>query len=384
MLTNRQKDFSIPKSITYLNGAYMSPLLKSVEKVGIEALVKKRNPTGISPEDFFTDSEKLRKEFGTLINCKESNRIAIIPSVSYGMANVVKNISIERTQHVLVAAEQFPSNYYPWQRLCEEKGGEVKIIAPPQTREQRGKIWNERILENITRQTKVVALGNVHWADGTLFDLRAIRKRTKEVGALLIIDGTQSVGALPFDVEMVQPDALICAGYKWLLGPYSIGLAYYGEYFDGGKPVEENWINRKNSENFAGLVNYESNYQPGALRYEVGEHSNFILVPMLLKALEQLNKWQPENVQVYCRSITKKTIDELVELGFWIEDEAHRASHLFGIRLPLELELQKVKEALLKKKIYVSYRGDAIRISPNVYNTKDDLQKLFTSLVDLL
>lgn len=380
MLTNRQKDFSLPKSITYLNGAYMSPLLKSVEKVGTESLIKKRNPTLISPEDFFTDSEKLRDEFAKLINCKESTRIAIIPSVSYGMANVVKNISLERTQHVLVAAEQFPSNYYPWQGLCEEKGGEIKIIAPPQTREHRGKIWNERILENINKQTKVVALGNVHWADGTLFDLHAIRKRTKEVGALLIIDGTQSVGALPFDVEKVQPDALICAGYKWLLGPYSLGLAYYGEFFDGGKPVEENWINRKNSENFAGLVNYESNYQPGALRYEVGEHSNFILVPMLLKALEQLNKWKPENIQAYCKSITKSTIDELVELGFWIEDEGYRASHLFGIRLPGELELTKVKEELLKKKIYVSYRGDAIRISPNVYNTKEDLKKVSTTL----
>lgn len=214
-----------------------------------------------------------------------------------------------------------------------------------------------------------------------MFDLIAIRKRANEVGALLIIDGTQSVGALPFDVEKVHPDALICAGYKWLLGPYSIGLAYYGEYFDEGKPVEENWINRKNSENFTGLVNYETNYQSGALRYEVGEHSNFMLVPMLLKALEQLNMWKPENIQEYCRAITKRTIDELVEMGFWIEDEAYRTSHLFGIRLPLELELQKVKEHLLKEKIYVSYRGDAIRISPNVYNTKDDLKKLLTTLI---
>lgn len=384
MLSNRQKDFSLPKSITYLNGAYMSPMLKSVEKVGAEALLKKRNPTLISPEDFFTDSEKLRKEFATLINCKDSKRIAIIPSVSYGMANVVKNIPLERGGQVLVAAEQFPSNYYPWKSLCDERVGEVKIIAPPQTRLERGKIWNERILEGINKQTKVVALGNIHWADGTLFDLLAIRKRTKEVGALLIIDGTQSVGALPFDVETVKPDALICAGYKWLLGPYSIGLAYYGEFFDGGKPIEENWINRKNSENFGGLVNYESEYQPGALRYEVGEHSNFILVPMLLKAIEQLNRWKPGNVQAYCNSITKKTIDELMELGFWIEDDTHRASHLFGIRLPLELDMQKVKTELLKKKIYVSYRGDAMRISPNVYNTKEDLKKLGNTLIHLL
>ena len=219
---------------------------------------------------------------------------------------------------------------------------------------------------------------------GTVFDLRAIRKTSREVGALLIIDGTQSVGALPFDVESIQPDALICAGYKWLLGPYALGLAYYGPYFDQGKPVEENWINRKNSENFAGLVHYESSYQPGSLRYEVGEHSNFIAVPMLLRAIEQLNQWQPENIQAYCRAITKRAIGDLQEAGFWIEEETYRAAHLFGIRAPLELDMQKLKTELVRKKIFVSYRGDAIRISPNVYNTKEDLKKLVQTLQSCL
>lgn len=384
MLSNRQKDFSLPKSITYLNGAYMSPMLKSVEKAGVEALRKKRNPTLITPEDFFTESEKLRVAYAKLINVKDSKRIAIIPSVSYGIANVTRNVHIERGQHILVAAEQFPSNFYPWEMLCRENGATVKIVSPPNSRVDRGKHWNERLLEAIDINTKVVALGNIHWADGTRFDLVAIRKRTDEVGALLVIDGTQSVGALPFDVEKVQCDALICAGYKWLLGPYSIGLAYYGDYFDKGKPIEENWINRERSEDFSGLVNYQQNYQPGALRYEVGEHSNFILVPMLLKAIEQLNAWTPESIQEYCRSITRKAIEELVDKGFWIEDETYRASHLFGIRLPLELQMQQVKEALLKKKIYVSYRGDAIRIAANVYNTKDDLKKLVSVISTLL
>ncbi|MDZ7647737.1 MAG: hypothetical protein U5K54_11465 [Cytophagales bacterium] len=113
-------------------------------------------------------------------------------------------------------------------------------------------------------------------------------------------------GRYHLDIKEIRPDALICGGYKWLMGPYSLGLAYYGEYFDQGIPVEENWINRLHSENFAGLVNYESDYQPGALRYEVGEHSNFILVPMLLEALEQINQWKPVNIQKYCAAITKK------------------------------------------------------------------------------
>lgn len=358
-------------------------MLKSVEKIGIKGLRMKRNPMLITPEAFFTDSEILRQEFATLINANDPKSIAIIPSVSYGIAVVAKNIELKSDEHILVASEQFPSNYYAWAKLAEENGAEVKVIAPPDTLVNRGKTWNERILDSINTKTKIVALGNVHWADGTRFDLKAIRKRTKEVGAFLIIDGTQSVGALPFDVQQIQPDALICAGYKWLLGPYGIGLAYFGEAFADGKPLEENWINRLNSEDFSSLVIYEKNYQPGSLRFDVGEHSNFIMVPMMIKALNQLNKWKVENVQEYCYHLTKVPIEKLRENGFWIEDEEYRGSHLFGIRLPQHVEFEKVKAALLKNKVYVSYRGSAIRVSPNVYNDEADLNKLVKVLKKL-
>ncbi|MBX2964892.1 MAG: aminotransferase class V-fold PLP-dependent enzyme [Cyclobacteriaceae bacterium] len=384
MLTSKRAKFTLPPQVTYLNCAYMSPLLKSVEKAGVTGVRKKRNPSAITQPNFFAETELLRAEYARLINAPDPKRIVVIPSVSYGIANAVKNIAIEKGQHILVVAEQFPSNYYPWKSLCDETGADVKVIAPPDDYINRGKHWNEKILESISENTKAVAIGHVHWADGTRFDLEAIRKRTHEVGALLIVDGTQSVGAFPFDVERIQPDALICAGYKWLLGPYSVGLAYYGSYFDNGKPVEENWINRLNSEDFAGLVQYEHNYQPGALRYEVGEHSNFILVPMLLKAIQQLNNWGPERIQEYCRAIGQPVLQKLLEKGFVIEDEPWRGAHLFGIRLPEGVDMNSVKNSLQKHNVYVSFRGNAIRVSPNVYNTKKDFDKLYTALIKAL
>jgi selenocysteine lyase/cysteine desulfurase len=358
----------------------MSPQLKSVEKAGVRGVRLKRNPAAVTPQDFFTESELLREEYARLINAKDPKRIVVIPSVSYGMATVAKNLKLNKGQNIVVAFEQFPSNYYIWQRVCEENGAHIKAIAAPDTLVNRGKLWNERILEAIDKNTAAVAIANTHWADGTRFDLLAIRKRTKEIGALLVIDGTQSVGALPFDVQQIQPDALICAGYKWLLGPYSMGLAYYGEYFNDGKPIEENWINRLNSEDFSGLVSYEMNYQPGALRYEVGEHSNFIMVPMMIKALEQLNKWKPGNIQEYCSSITRSSITTLKEKGFWIEDDEYRGQHLFGIRLPASVNMNKIKQAFVKNKIFVSFRANAIRVAPNVYNQEKDVQKLVSIL----
>jgi len=237
---------------------------------------------------------------------------------------------------------------WSWRPL---KNAKIIAIAPPQALENRGEQWNSNILDAINETTGIVAISHTHWADGTLFDLIAIRKRTKEVGALLIIDGTQSVGAYPFDVQEIQPDALICAGYKWLMGPYGIGVAYYGPAFDNGMPIEQNWINRKDSKNFAGLVNYENQYKKGAMRYSVGEQSNFILIPMLLKSLEQLNSWGVDNIQTYCRSITQKPLKALKAKGYWVEDEAFRGAHLFGIRKE-GLEAEKIKE-ILEKDIFL-------------------------------
>lgn len=380
-MQNQRAKFSIPKSVTYLNCAYMSPMLKSVEASGIKGMERKRNPFSISPDDFFSETELLRKEFAKLIGAKDPGRIVVIPSVSYGLAVVAKNIRIGAGEKIIVAAEQFPSNYYPWQRLAADNHSIMQPIHPPDGQKDRGKIWNERILDAIDNTTKMVALGHVHWADGTCFDLEKIRKRTREVGSLLIIDGTQSVGALPFDVRKFQPDALVCGGYKWLMGPYSMGLAYYSEYFNDGVPVEENWMNRNKSEDFTALVNYQSDYQRGALRYEVGEHSNFILVPMMITALRQINKWKPENIQEYCKIISDKAIRQLRENGFWIEDEKFRANHLFGARFPRDISTIATKEKLKRNKIAVSFRGDSMRLAPHVYNTSSDFEKLLKILI---
>ncbi|MDR9417745.1 aminotransferase class V-fold PLP-dependent enzyme [Gracilimonas sp.] len=376
----KKSHFQLDHSFTYLNCAYMSPLLKKVEQAGIEGIKRKRNPFKISPDEFFGETDKLRNEYAKLINAKDPKRIVVIPSVSYGMANVAKNLSLSKGDNIILVGEQFPSNVYPWRSIASESGAEIVTITPPDSKE-RGKDWNEKIMNAINSKTKLVALGNVHWADGTRFNLQAIRKLTREVGAWLAIDGTQSVGALPFDVIEIKPDALICAGYKWLMGPYSIGLAYYGPALDKGSPVEENWINRYESENFANLVNYNDDYQPGALRYEVGEHSNFILVPMMLEAVKQLNKWGVKNIQQYCKNLIEEPVAKLRKAGFRIEDESFRSSHLFGIRLAEHHKMEKIKAAFDKHNILVSFRGDSIRVSPNVYNTVDDFTQLTQSLL---
>ena len=384
MLTCKRAKFSLPNQPIYLNGAYMSPLLKKVEKAGLKGLLQKRTPYKVVPDDFFHTTQVLRSAFASLVDTPETERIVIIPSVSYGMATVVKNLPLDRRQNIVVAGEQFPSNVYPWMRLCEKTGATLKIIQAPEVQENRGKLWNEKIIQAIDQNTAAVALAPIHWADGTRFLLQEVSEKVKGVGGKLIVDGTQSVGVVPFSIREIKPDALVCAGYKWLLGPYGIGLAYFNESFDHGEPLEENWINRKGSEDFSNLINYQNQYQPGALRYEVGEHSNFILTPMILAAVQQINRWKPENMLAYIHSITTDGLSSLKEMGLWVEDDTFRSPHLFGIRLPEKLNMNTVKEKLQAEKISVSYRGNTIRVSPNVYNKQEEINKLVKTFKHLL
>ena len=334
MLTSQQNKFRLEPDVTYLNCAYQSPLLKSVMKAGYKGIRAKSRPYQIGVTDFFEPAERVKKKFAKLIKAKDPQRIAIIPSVSYGMANVVNNIPLKKNEEILIIDDQFPSNVYPWIKRAKKTKAKIKFVTPPKGQEERGKRWNKKILTAINPKTKVVAMSHVHWADGTWFDLESIREKTAKEGALLVIDGTQSVGALPFDVRRIRPDALICAAYKWLLGPYSIGLAYYGPFFDEGVPIEDSWINRLDSDNFKELVNYQEQYREKANRYSVGEYSNFTLLPMLEKALDQVLKWKPARIQTYCKSLIVPYLDDFQSLNCFIEDEDYRANHLLGIHLP--------------------------------------------------
>ncbi len=376
----KKAEFDLDPNVTFLNCAYMSPLLNTVEEAGIQGIKRKRRPHIIPPTDFFDETDILRKEYAKLVHCSEPNRLVVIPSASYGMANVAKNVELKAGDNIIVAGEQFPSNVYPWMEIANKAQATIKTIAPPNTLDGRGKAWNEQILEAIDEHTRLVAMGNIHWADGTIFDMKAIRAKTTKVGALMAIDGTQSIGAMPFNIDEIKPDALVTASYKSLMGPYSIGMAYYGPSLNHGSPIEQNWINRYESENFSNLVNYSDRYQDGALRYEVGEHSNFILVPMLIAAVKKLNEWGPENIQEYCRNLVEPSIQKLREAGYWIEETEYRASNLFGIRLGNQHDMEKIKEALTQANILVSYRGDAIRVSPSIYNDEQDMAKLVSVL----
>ncbi len=380
MLDCQKHAFSLPDGAHYLNGAYMSPLPKRVEAAGLAAVVRKRFPMDVSTRDFFAGADEARRLFAGLVGSAEPERVAILPAVSYGISVAARNTPVSPGQNIIMAEGQFPSNALPWRRLARESGAELRVVAAPAEVRGRSRSWSARLLEAIDADTAVVALAPVHWTDGTVFDLVSIGARAREQGAAFVVDGTQLVGAAPFDVEVVRPDALVCAAYKWLLGPYSVGFGWFGPRYDGGTPLEETWLAREGSEDFRNLVAYNDAYRPAAARYDVGGRSNFALMPMAIAALEQVTAWSPAAIEAYCRALTADLFAAVPELGFEADEEAGRAAHLFGLRATGALDNEEVRAALEQRSVYVSLRGSAVRVSPNVYNDADDIAALRDAL----
>jgi len=375
--------FQLQDSSIYLNSAYMSPLLKSVEEAGIVGMQKKRDPSVMQNEDFFINPEILCKEIGTLFQLPASS-IALIPSCSYGLRVAMDNVPTNQGTHVLVVENEFPSGYYTAESWCKKNNKEIVTIAAPPHTEGRAKAWNGKILAAINADTAAVLLSSIHWEDGTLFQLEEIGKRCKEMDAYFIVDGTQSVGIMPIDIQKCKIDALSCAAYKWLLAPYSIGFAYYGEKYANGKPIEDSWMPKSNARGFADLTKYVDSYMPDASRYSVGEFSNFILTPMFLAAIRQIQAWTILEMYQYSTQLISPFISYLREKNIWVEADDFRASHLFGFVLGTRDDAEKALKWYKEKNISVSLRGKAIRVSSHIYNTTDDVQKMIAATDEIL
>jgi selenocysteine lyase/cysteine desulfurase len=382
-LACQRSAFTLPRNIHYFNCAFIAPLMRRVEEAGTVAIHRGRVPHTLGPADFFHEANRARRRFASLVGASEPGRVAVIPSVSYGLAIAARNLRPRSTQNIVVAGGQFPSNLHIWRRLADQVGCTLRIVEAPATPEHRAAEWTSRLMDTIDSATAVVAIGTIHWRDGTRFDLEAIGRRARNAGAAFVLDGIQSLGALPFDIEQVRPDVVVCGAYKWLLGPMGVGLAWFGSRFDGGEPLEETWLGRLPAgDDFSALGDDPGEYQPGALRYDMGGRAQFILLPMLNAALDQLLDWGPERIQAYCSSLARPLIAGARELGYRAAGESSRCSHLFALRAPAGMDPALLGAHLRQRGVFVSVRGDSIRVSPHVYNDQEDVGALLEGLRD--
>jgi selenocysteine lyase/cysteine desulfurase len=290
------------------------------------------------------------------------------------LAVAARNVPVTAGQEIVTLADQFPSNIYVWRELAVERGAKVVAVDRPSQDS-----WTGAVLDAIGENTAVVAVPQCHWADGRVVDLEAVGEKCREHGAALVLDLTQSLGAMPIDFAKVQPDFAVAACYKWLMGPYGIAMLHVHPRHHAGEPLEHNWINRGGSEDFSRLVDYRDDFQPGARRFDMGEKSN---PPLLLGASAGLDFLLEFGVDAIADSLAQATQTiayEAAALGLTAAPIGVRAPHFLALGFP-EGVPEGLTERLGQRNVHVSLRGASLRVTPHLYNNDADRAALIGAL----
>lgn len=368
--------FDVPDDVAYFNCAYYSPLLNESRRRLIAAAAEKSHPWTRTTESFFDDAETVRRLASQLFG-GDADGYALVPSVSYGISTAARAIepTLQPGDRILVMADEFPSNVLPWRRSASERGAEIITVPTPADGD-----WTRAILPMIDRRTKAVAMSACHWTNGARIDLAPIGQAARANGSTLVVDATQSLGAMPFAMEDVRPDFLIAAAYKWLLCPYGTGIMYVAEPWRNARPLEESWLARSNAHDFTALADYSDDYLPGARRFDVGEKATTQL-PGVIAALEQIQAWGIDAIAAHLAAINDRIASHLETLGFRLAPAAHRCPHMVGAGVPEHFtSAEQVAATLRSQQIYISRRGQSLRFAPHMHVNEHDITRLFNAI----
>jgi selenocysteine lyase/cysteine desulfurase len=379
VLPTQRPLFDIPDDVAYFNTAYNAPQLNESRDRLVVGAASKSRPWERKATDFFDDAETIRASAARLFG-GDVDGYAVVPAASHALSAAARALepTLSPGDEIVVLGEAFPSNYLPWKRTADETGAVIVTVPVPA---DGG--WTDAVVAAIGDRTKAVAAAHCHWTDGSYVDLGAVGARCREVGAALAVDATQSLGAMPFDVDTIRPDFMAAAGYKWLLGPYGFGLFYVAEKWREARPLEETWLARHGAENFARLVDYTDVYRPGARRFDGGETCAASILPGAIAALARLEAWGVENIAETLAAINERVASHLAAHGFGLPDPAHRSPHMFGARLPEGFHKNVVAE-LAARSIYIGQRGDALRFAPHLHVDDRDVDRLLTALDEIV
>lgn len=393
--------FSLPPGVIYLNCASRSPMLRSVEEIGHQAVSLKKHPWRISDNGI---PDKVRAQFAELIGVKAAE-VALTPSTSYAISQVAHNIlklgRIEAGDVVIILQNQMSSNVYAWQRLCRESSAKLVAIRGDDSG------WDEALERCIRQESSagqrvaVCAVPHFLWTDGSgPVDFARLRKVLDELSptkrSCLVVDATQSLGVVPIAVKSAGIDWLACSVHKWLFGPYGMSLVYAAEEWSSNpmtEPIVQDEHNRLGADGDICLpfemspVGYSEDFQDGAKKFDAGGRLNPILLPMVSRALQQVLDWTPERISSRLTQLTQRCVAGAQRLGL-VTPRSH-APHLVGLSPPPEVQTPSewadaACSYLKERSIHISSRAGCLRVAPHVYNNEADIDALLAALHGLM
>jgi selenocysteine lyase/cysteine desulfurase len=365
--------FPITKDTIYLNHAAVSPPPTPT----VEAVTAQLKDVVLNGSTHYRSwvavKENARKLAAEML-CARPEQIAFMRNTSDGLSTVANGLKWKPGENVVTFRREFPSNIYPWLRLREAHGVEVRMCE-----ERGGRIDLDELISLIDERTRVVAISQVQYGSGFRADLERLGRAARRVDALLVVDVIQAMGVIPIDVEAELIDAAAGACHKWLLTPEGIGVLYLSDRArERIEPTLVGWVSVPAPEDY---TNFEQDWNRGALAWETGTGAT-ALFHGLEASLRLLSETGVERINAHLEELTDHLCERLSVLNYEIVSSRRKEekSQIVCIEHKGGQTSSALYTHLKRQHIMVAPRGDRLRIAPHLYNIKDEIDTLVEAL----
>ena len=377
MLASQRDQFEMPRRICYLNSASYSPLPLRALEAGRAAVGRKATPWTLDAGFANRQHERARAAAAGLLQADAAD-VALIPSVSYGVATAAKILNIGRGTRVLVLEDDHSSPVLEWHARAAAQGFAVETVRRPHDGD-----WTAAVLAAIERSAappvSLASISSVHWSDGGLIDVEQVGAALRQRGAAFLIDATQGAGVVAMDVRRLDPDFVVFPTYKWLLGPYGRAFLYVARRHQGGIPLEQTSAGRRDVRAENEVYFSDLRYLADARRFDMGERDHFISMEMAAVGIEMMAHWGSEAVAQRLAMLTERIAAGGREIGVAVPETRLRAPHILCLGFKDGMPAGLVA-GLASEDVHVAQRLGRLRISPHVFNDEEDADRFVAVL----
>jgi cysteine desulfurase/selenocysteine lyase len=378
-MTDWRKEWFEIEDATYLNAAAQSPLPRVAVQAAAQALEWKKFPHTMPEGVYFDLPNRVRASLAKLIG-GAAEEIAITTGTSSGLAAVAAGLDWKPGDEVLIARGEFPAHFTAWLPMEARHGLKVIVVEPRQRF-----LTADDFIDHVGPRTRLISTSLVRFDDGALLDAARVARACHDAGALLLLDAAQCAGAMPIDVRALGADFLTASGYKWLLSPYGTGFFWAREeLIEQMRPGPFYWMALEDAEKFHTLSTGIYKVSKGARRWDSPETASFTNLSAMDASLALLLRIGVQAVWEHSRRLTSLMIDHLPRDRFVLASPAsadNRGTYACVAARKQEKTAQ-LFEKLRAAQIFVSLREGTLRISPHLYNSERDIDRLLAVLDD--
>ena len=369
-------DFSLTPGQIWLNAASEGPIPKVAAAALQSAVNWKFSPEQLTIAKFQQVPLELKKTIGRLI-AVVADEVILGNSATYGLHLLANGLQFNAGDEILLMQNDFPSDILPWLHL-KEKGVQVRQLKP------RAEVLTaQEVQDAFTPNTKLVCLPHVHSFSGWALHIKNIGEFCRRRGTLFVVNMSQSIGAGEVRIADLPVDAVVCAGYKWLLGPYSTGFCWM-------RPQLRQKLNYPQAY-WTALMDEKSLDATGELtltddhssrRYDVFAPANFFNYVPWKASIEYLLEIGLPKVHQHIQELAAQILEGLDRKRFVVSSpiESGQRTSIVVFSYKDQAQNRRIYEFLKAHGIHTALWKNRLRLSPHIYNTSQDITTLLSVL----